>query len=262
MKPSSYRTGFTLLELSIVIIVIGLIIGGILMGGDLIHAAEIRKTISQIQQIKTNIRAFKLKYGKYPGDFNKASQFWPSAGAIDGNGDGKIETNESNSSYYESENMFHHLNLAELMPGDYSAVSSLPLPAGQHCMAPLELKQSQIGINYLKPWPVSAKALTANWLIVVGTKEQTLATFGNLLGSLLGNYADLETTPVGILGKDAWAIDSKTDDGKPFTGTAMGNLPNMSEDEKLSCTMTDDSNAYNITNIYLNCQLLTLMDAN
>ncbi|MCC7259610.1 MAG: type II secretion system protein, partial [Alphaproteobacteria bacterium] len=41
--------GFTLVELSIVMVIIGLIVGGVLVGQNLIKAAEMRATIQQIE---------------------------------------------------------------------------------------------------------------------------------------------------------------------------------------------------------------------
>jgi len=62
--------GFTLIEVSIVLIVIGLVIGGVLVGQDLIKAAEVRATISQIESYNTATRTFQLKYGGLPGDIS------------------------------------------------------------------------------------------------------------------------------------------------------------------------------------------------
>ena len=60
--------GFTLIEMSIVLVIIGLIVGGVLVGRDLIKAAEIRAQVSQIQKFRTATNSFKLKYGYLPGD--------------------------------------------------------------------------------------------------------------------------------------------------------------------------------------------------
>lgn len=65
--------GFTLLELSIVLVIIGLISGAILMGKDLIRAALVRETAQQIDMLDKGILAFRLKFGCIPGDCTNAT---------------------------------------------------------------------------------------------------------------------------------------------------------------------------------------------
>ena len=60
--------GFTLIEISIVLVILGLIIGGVLIGRVLVKAAEIRSSISQIEQYRTAANTFKLKYNCLPED--------------------------------------------------------------------------------------------------------------------------------------------------------------------------------------------------
>lgn len=62
--------GFTLVELSIVLVIIGLLVGGIMIGKSLIGSSEIRAQISQIETFKTAANSFKLKYGALPGDIS------------------------------------------------------------------------------------------------------------------------------------------------------------------------------------------------
>src|SRR6201999_103149 len=62
--------GFTLIELSIVLVIIGLIVGGVLVGQDLIRAAEIRATLTQVEKFNTAVNTFYGKYGALPGDMN------------------------------------------------------------------------------------------------------------------------------------------------------------------------------------------------
>lgn len=64
--------GFTLIELSIVLVIIGLIVGGVLVGRDLIKAAAIRAQISQVEKYQTTVNTFKIKYGYLPGDIPPA----------------------------------------------------------------------------------------------------------------------------------------------------------------------------------------------
>lgn len=60
--------GFTLVELAIVMIIIGLLIGGILKGQQLIENARVSSTVSQIKAIESGISGFRDKYGGLPGD--------------------------------------------------------------------------------------------------------------------------------------------------------------------------------------------------
>src|SRR5271170_5107299 len=83
--------GFTLVELSIVLVIVGLITGGVLVGQDLISAAATRAQISQIEKYQTAVNTFRGKYGYLPGDIPApyATQFgFVAKGANLGQGDG------------------------------------------------------------------------------------------------------------------------------------------------------------------------------
>ena len=66
--------GFTLVELAIVITIIGLLIGGVLKGQQLVHQAKIAGTIMQVRDYQAALRIFKVKYDALPGDMWNASE--------------------------------------------------------------------------------------------------------------------------------------------------------------------------------------------
>lgn len=70
-----HNKGFTLLELAIVLVIVGLTAGGILLGKDMIRAAEVRSTAQQVDMIDNGIVAFQLKFGCLPGDCTNATSF-------------------------------------------------------------------------------------------------------------------------------------------------------------------------------------------
>jgi prepilin-type N-terminal cleavage/methylation domain-containing protein len=67
-RTSRIRSGFTLIEISIVLVIVGLIIGGIIIGRDMIRSAAVRAGTSQITQYNTEVRTFQLKFNGMPGD--------------------------------------------------------------------------------------------------------------------------------------------------------------------------------------------------
>ena len=73
MKNPNIKSGFTLVELSIVLVIIGLLIGGILVGQSLIESAKVNKIIGEAQQYQIAIRLFKEKFKQLPGDYNKGT---------------------------------------------------------------------------------------------------------------------------------------------------------------------------------------------
>jgi len=72
-----FKSAFTLIELSIVIVIIALLAGGVLFGKDMIAASEMRATVSQFDQFKSAVITFRNKYNALPGDMNpsKAAGF-------------------------------------------------------------------------------------------------------------------------------------------------------------------------------------------
>ena len=85
--------GVTLVEIAIVLVVIGLLLGGILKGQELINNAKVRTIAERQSSIKTAWFAFLDRYQAMPGDYADADKYIP--GAAPGGGDGIIDKNES-----------------------------------------------------------------------------------------------------------------------------------------------------------------------
>ncbi len=106
------NNGFTLVELAIVIVIIGLITGGVLGAQSLIKSAERSELIKNISQYNTAVSAFQLEYDALPGDFNEAESYWGASNTDNGDGFKTIDT------VAETIDLWNHLSLAEIVPGN------------------------------------------------------------------------------------------------------------------------------------------------
>lgn len=96
-KHSSKKAAFTLVELAIVMVIIGLLVSGILVGAEMIKNAEIRAFSTQLSKFNAATTTFRVKYGSLPGDIKgaRATNFGlvTRSGAIGhGDGNGLIES--------------------------------------------------------------------------------------------------------------------------------------------------------------------------
>ena len=227
-KMLTKNYGFTLIELSIVMVIIGLIIGGILTGRELIHGADVRATVSQITEYNAAVNNFNMKYNAIPGDFITASTYI--AGSLNGNGDGlvslvngpktpvatsvngqKLETTSGNTCN-EVVNFWSHLASSGIINGSYPPLSGLSGPA------------QLVNTNF-----PATKINSSIGIIVYGNYHDYI------------NYYALGVTQVGIDGansyvysanllspSDALAIDTKIDDGNPISGIVVARNPTSS----------------------------------
>lgn len=225
IRPLRSRSGFTLIELSIVLVIIGLIVGGILVGRDMIRAAEIRNVVSEFDRIKTAVYTFKNKYNCLPGDCANGTALFGAAHAnattcqttqgtgtqtCNGNGDGKVDTGDpgyqSYGSYDEMYRFWQQLGNASLIEGQYTGVAG---PAGTY--------DHITGTNCL-----ASKLPNAGWGIAwIGIVFNDSTGFDGSFGNLLffgKTYANNLPSNAVLTAVDAYNVDAKMDDGKPATG--------------------------------------------
>src|ERR1700689_731119 len=89
---SHSRYGFTLVELSIVLVIIGLIIGGVLTGQQVIQNAKVTKALNDIQGYEAQFQTYQQNFNAMPGDDLTATTRFPNAGLPgNGNGDGSLD---------------------------------------------------------------------------------------------------------------------------------------------------------------------------
>lgn len=203
LPPRHREAGFTLIELSIVLVIIGLIVGGVLVGQNLIKAAELRATVSQIEQLNTAVNTFRGKYTGLPGDFAKAATFGL-AGTYNGNGNGLLESDEAtagdmNQFAGEIANFWVMLSSANMVGGVYT------LPATTTAVVNTSFPGTKLGRGGIIA--ISSGGFI-QYLIGVGDGNVDFSAADSMISRNL-------LTPL-----ESYDMDSKMDDSQPLTGIA------------------------------------------
>lgn len=235
------RSGFTLIELSIVITIIGLLAAGILIARDMVRSAEIRADVSEAEKINTAITMFRTKFNCLPGDCAKATSYFGTG--INGhlqNGDGDNHIRGYMNASYTSDTTYdldgHWINVdSGIWPEWFSVFDHLAaarlynLP--QYDEGPPAAPNTAANIAGIAfpamHWQheVSDAAGIATHLggITVGYE---LNAHYLRYGTCYYNTTLKQTTFMcGYSGTAAEQFDSKIDDGKPFSGTVQVSDP-------------------------------------
>ena len=89
-RKNSTEAGFTLVEIAIVLVIIGLLLGGILKGQEMITQARIKNAINDFNGVTVAVTSYQDRYRFLPGDDPGASARWTVQAPASGNGDGVI----------------------------------------------------------------------------------------------------------------------------------------------------------------------------
>lgn len=185
VMPVHRCSGFTLVEVAIVLVIIGLIMGGVFKGQALIDSARVRSMHGELSGIQTAWLSFRERYRSIPGDFARSDTQIDSA-ATPGNGDGQVTSSG------ERAGVWQQLALAGFISGHYdgasASVGSLNDTSCHASTCPRNPFNGYYKLSY------SAQALDAD------SPAHELLT---------GNQV-----PVGILSQ----LDARLDDGNPREG--------------------------------------------
>jgi prepilin-type N-terminal cleavage/methylation domain-containing protein len=202
--------GFTLVEIAIVMIVIGLLIGGIFTGLRLIENAQVNKTIRDLKAIESATLTFRDTFGRLPGDIRDPSNRLPNCNtppcSISGDGNrqiGAFIVTAPITNMDENFTFWHHLQAASLLQMDYSNTSVMEFGDGT--------PSSSIGggyrlNNYSGPAGFCPERFVGTQLNIVGHPSADW------------NAAGSNTVPCNLIRQ----IDEKMDNGMAASGNMIG----------------------------------------
>ncbi len=227
------QKGFTLVELSLVIIIIGLIAAGIFAGQSLVKQSKLKSIVTQMDVIRTASNSFQLEYQALPGDIPMAYSYWGNAcdatpANCNGNGNGIVDNGSASDS--ELYRFWQHLNFAQLYPGNYTGFAA----AGLNCTLNINTPSGPLsGSGY---W-ISPIMPSSSW--VTGYS----VSVGKCAGTSVANTALFAPT-------DSYNLDVKLDDGMPRTGMVMSNAGISASG---ACAGAAINGTYTVTNTGIAC---------
>jgi len=112
------QEGFTLIEIAIVLVIIGLLLGGVLKGQELINTARVRALNNNIDGITAAWFSFQDRYRAFPGDYTQAAVNLPGA-PTNGDGNGLVGDAGGADSPSERAMVWMHLQAAGYITGGY-----------------------------------------------------------------------------------------------------------------------------------------------
>jgi prepilin-type N-terminal cleavage/methylation domain-containing protein len=230
------QQGFTLIEIAIVLVIIGLLLGGVLKGQELINTARVRSLSSNIDGITSAWFSFSDRYRAFPGDYTQASVNLPNI-TNNGDGDGQVGVFAGADSPLERALVWSHLQAAGYITGSYPD----PLVPPAVAIAPATYNCS------ITACPDNG--FGQGMVINRGTLQQSAAVAGAApTHELISGRA----IPSDVLAE----LDRKIDDGTPSAGAMQLGTAGVgwgTAAEILACQATGNVNLYNMQNPSDNC---------
>lgn len=248
---------FSLVELSIVLVILGLLTGGILAGQSLIRASELRAVSVEYGRYVTATQSFRDKYFGYPGDFNQATRYWgrlnsnadcvtstgaavATPGACDGDNNGHVDSAGGGNASGEMFQFWKHLANAGLIEGSYSGLSG---SSTYMVTDGTNVPRSKLSGGDWTAWYLGIQA---------GDARTYAMDYGNAFIFGSNNNGDLNLKAI-LKPEEAWNIDKKMDDGMPGSGRVIALYWNNAC--ATAASDADYTSPYNLSNTSLQCVL-------
>lgn len=242
---STNKSGFSLVELSICVIIVGLLISAILIGQSLMGSAQIQALTKQIIEYDVAVDSFVTKYSRLPGDSEKVI---PAGSTATPNNDRVIDTSASFSASSEFAAFWPALSLTGLLAesassGHYAvaATSFNSFPYGGTAPnAPKSELGEQSGVIAMGGWGNGTSNTVGN---ILALNDENYANF-YFIANCTGSTAVTTRCTNGIITSDAISIDIKMDDGSATSGQIIGYRVGASPLTSFSGLLTTGMTAY------------------